>query len=128
MKLAIVGSREFPEPDFVRAVMNDYFALISVFISGGADGVDSIAEDWVNQWNDTIKKEHPESLIAKVILEPDWTKYGKKAGAVRNQMIVNNADHIIAFWDGKSPGTKITIDMAMKAKKSIDIYVRQNLD
>ena len=36
----------------------------------------------------------------------------------------NEADKIIAFWDGRSKGTKISIDMAIKANKNIDIYVR----
>ena len=33
-------------------------------------------------------------------------KYGKRAGILRNRDIVDAADIVVAFWDGKSPGTK----------------------
>jgi len=60
-----------------------------------------------------------------ITFTPEWDKYGKRAGAIRNQEIVNEADTIIAFWDGQSKGTKITIDMALKAGKPLDLFVRR---
>jgi hypothetical protein len=61
----------------------------------------------------------------KHIFKPDWDKYGKRAGFIRNELIINEADKIIAFWDGESKGTKLSIDLAIKAGKPIDIYVRK---
>ena len=44
----------------------------------------------------------------------DWDKYGKAAGYKRNGEMARNADALIAFWDGKSRGTKHMIDLAKK--------------
>jgi len=48
---------------------------------------------------------------------PDWDKYRKSAGFIRNQQIIDACTFVLAFWDGKSKGTKDTIDKARKAKK-----------
>lgn len=53
------------------------------------------------------------------IFEPDWKKYGKAAGVIRNKEIVAAADHVLAFWDGKSRGTKNSIDHANKMNKKL---------
>lgn len=42
----------------------------------------------------------------------DWDKHGKSAGYKRNEEMARNADALIAFWDGKSKGTKHMIDIA----------------
>ena len=42
----------------------------------------------------------------------DWKKYGKSAGYVRNSEMAEVAESLIAFWDGKSRGTKNMIDIA----------------
>ncbi len=46
----------------------------------------------------------------------------KAAGPRRNQLIVARCTDVIAFWDGKSPGTLDTIRKAMKAGKSCAVY------
>lgn len=139
MKIAVVGSRKFTQPDLVRAILNDLLAEITVFISGGASGVDTIAEEWIDEWNKDIVKEHPEGLIKKIIIEPNWDdlshpdalikykngkRYDARAGMRRNKVIIKEADRVIAFWDGLSTGTKNSIDWAIKLKKPLDIYVR----
>jgi len=114
MKIAIVGSREFKDRQLVHDLILDIIRFDGwTLISGGANGVDSWAEDIA----DTMGWK-------KMIIKPDWQKYGKRAGAIRNQQIIDVADRVVAFWDGKSKGTKITIDMAIKAGKPVDIYIR----
>lgn len=125
MRIAVVGSRDFPQPDTIRAVLNDYFSVITVFISGGARGTDKIAEEWIDEWNKTVIKEAPNAIVRKIIFTADWEKYGKRAGFIRNELIIREADFVMAFWDGKSKGTKHSIDLAIKMKKPLDIYVRQ---
>lgn len=61
-------------------------------------------------------------MIKKLILLPDYAKNGKAAPLIRNKLIVKNAEIIIAFWDGKSRGTKFTIDYAKRIGKEIKIY------
>jgi len=116
MKIAVVGSREFKDLFFIEDILDGLFEHDNQLITGGAKGVDKYAENFVK----TLHFYEYEPII----LLPDWDKYGKKAGFLRNQQIVNQADIIIAFWDGKSKGTKHSIDLAIKANKPIDIYVR----
>jgi len=115
MKLAVVGSQTGIQRDFVNKALAEFAGRVSpitLMVSGGADGVDTFAEDWAL------------GVCEKKIFDPEWTKYGKPAGAIRNQKIVNACDQIMIFWDGKSPGTKITLRMAMKSGKPITLFVR----
>lgn len=43
-----------------------------------------------------------------------WEAYGKQAAYIHNEQMVNASDYVVAFWDGKSKGTKITIDLALR--------------
>lgn len=84
---------------------------ISVIISGGAIGVDSLAEYYADKNN-----------ISKIIIKPEYDKFNKRAPIIRNMEIVDLADMIIAFWDGKSKGTKFTIDYALSKGKKIVVH------
>ena len=107
MKLAIVGSRNFDNYTILRNFA-DYFieSCDDSIISGGAKGADTLAKQYAH-----------ENLIATVTYLPDWNKYGKSAGFIRNKLIVDNCDIVLAFWDGKSKGTQHTIKLAKAAKK-----------
>lgn len=83
---------------------------ITEIISGGARGVDRLGEKFAKIGN-----------IKLTVIKPNWKKYGKKAGFLRNKEMVDKADALIAIWDGKSKGTKHTIDLARK--KGIPIYL-----
>lgn len=54
-----------------------------------------------------------------IIFKPDWKKFGKKAGLLRNTIIIDNSDTVFAFWDGKSSGTKDAITKAEKVGKQV---------
>ena len=110
MKVGIVGSREFKNYELFSDAMKQYLSDISWVVSGGAPGADSVAEKWA--------KENKKMLT---IYPADWLNLGKKAGYVRNTDIVKNSDMIIAFWDGKSKGTKHTIGLAQKMGKECKI-------
>lgn len=103
MKVGIVGSRGFDDYDMVEHHLNQ-FTNITKIISGGAKGADSLGEKYADA-ND----------IEKVIHYPDWEKYGKGAGFIRNTRIVKDSDLVIAFWDGKSKGTRDSISKAYKS-------------
>jgi hypothetical protein len=110
MRLAVIGSRTISNEKFVFQVLDSYKDEISVLITGGAIGIDQIAERWALQ-----------NGIPTILHIPDWTKYGKSAGIIRNKLIVYDCDECVAFWDGISKGTKSTIDICTKLKKSINI-------
>jgi len=44
---------------------------------------------------------------------PIW----KKAGFLRNTTIIENAEVVVAFWDGRSRGARDSIGKANKLKK-----------
>ena len=111
MKIAIVGSRGLKNSELLEKALNPYLNKISLMVSGGAKGTDKLAEIWALN-ND---------IPTKIFL-PDFKSYGRGAYRMRNLEIVNNSDLILAFWDGVSTGTKMTIELAKKAKKSINIF------
>ena len=114
MQVAVVGSREFAHLNQVQTILDRLHGSIGPFvlISGGAAGVDSAAEQWANR-----------RQLEKKIFPADWEKDGKKAGILRNTVIVEHADLIIAFWDGVSVGTLDTITKSKKKKKKIAVYL-----
>lgn len=98
-KLAIVGSRDYPSLDLVREFVRS-LRPDTVVVSGGARGVDRVAVDEAQllcrEWE---------------VFEADWSK-GRSAGFERNVRLVGEVDGLVAFWDGKSRGTKHSIDLA----------------
>ena len=119
MKLAVVGSRSFNDYDLLSFVLDEYYELSGnnlILVSGGALGADSLAERYSIEWSLPI-----------CIFKPDWTRFGKSAGYIRNKDIVNFADEVVAFWDGKSKGTKHTIDLAERQNKTLVVIEYQKL-
>jgi len=108
-KVAIVGSRNYPNLDLVDAYVRALDPEC-VIVSGGAQGVDLTAEHAA------------ESVGIKTIIHlPDWSQ-GKGAGFIRNSLIVADADIIVCFWDGISRGCIDTVLKAKKAGKPYEIY------
>ena len=112
MRLAIVGGRDFTNFSLLESILWDLLHIRrgtipkDTIISGGARGADSLAKKYVKE----EELEYVEYL-------PEWDKYGKSAGFIRNQLIVDNCDMVLAFWDGQSRGTADTIEKAKKTKK-----------
>ena len=111
-RLAVVGSRTFHDYDLLSQVLGSVHTPISIIVSGGAKGADSLAEKYA--------LEHD---IDTDIYLPDWDKFKKTAGFVRNYDIVANADAVVAFWDGKSRGTMHTVKIAEKA--GLPVYIKE---
>lgn len=111
MKLGVVGSRTFNNYDFLKKCLSFHSDNISLIISGGCRGADLLAIDYA--------KEH---RIKYIEFTANWDMEGRSAGYNRNKKIVEASDEIIAFWDGKSKGTKHTIDLAESVGKLVYIY------
>jgi hypothetical protein len=112
MKLAIIGSRTFKDFDLLKQNLEPYKSKISLVVSGGADGADSLGEDWA--------RHNRKELL---IFLPDWDKFGKRAGFIRNEDIIQNCDCCIAFWDGISKGTQHSISLCEKYDKPLKIVM-----
>ncbi len=108
MKVAIIGSRSIENLDISGYVPPD----TKLIISGGAVGVDTIAERYADKKG-----------IKKLILYPNYELYGKSAPLIRDKLIVDNADLVIAFWDGVSKGTQFTISYAKRRNIPCQIYM-----
>jgi hypothetical protein len=108
MRLAIVGGRDFQ--DYTRLTIVCNRLVFDTVVSGGAKGADSLAEKYA--W------EYKKKLC---VFLPDWDKYGRRAGFVRNEEIVLNADGVLAFWNGTSRGTQNTISLAQKYGKPLKV-------
>ncbi len=115
MKVAIVGSRTVTDYAVVETVMQNYSGVTQV-VSGGAKGVDSLAEKWSSQ----------QSLQNPLVFKPDWATHGRGAGVVRNRAIVDAADIVVAIWDGESRGTLSSIKYGIKQGKQVDVWVEFN--
>jgi len=107
MKIGVIGSRSYDDYEELKKVL-DSFDNITLIISGGANGADKLGEKYADDNN-----------IEKLIHYPDWDEHGKMAGFVRNTDIVNDSDMVVAFWDGKSRGTKDSITKAFKGHTPI---------
>ncbi|MBQ9162295.1 MAG: hypothetical protein IJX74_03370 [Clostridia bacterium] len=110
MKIAIIGSRTVTVNN-----MGDYLPDgCDEIVSGGAAGIDTCAAEYAVQ-----------NGIKLTVFKPEYSKYGRAAPIVRNKQIVDYSDIVIAFWDGKSRGTKSVIDYCEKTGKPCKIVLSE---
>ncbi len=104
MKLLIIGSRTITNFDPAGYIPEE----TDLIISGGAKGVDRVAEQYADSHG-----------IEKLIILPQYEKFGRAAPLKRNEEMVDLADTVLAIWDGESRGTKYTLNYAKKKNKEI---------
>ena len=104
MKVAVVGSRSITDFDLSPYISAD----IDTIISGGAAGVDTLAENYADKHR-----------LSKYIIRPCYKIYGRAAPLKRNEQMVDMADEIIVVWDGISKGTQYILKYAQKKNKKI---------
>ena len=110
MKVIIAGSRSINTMEIVeQAIQTSGFTLAEI-VSGGAKGVDALAERYAEKHALPIK-----------IYPIGCDQYGRVAGLIRNAQMVDYADALIAVWDGQSAGTAHMIQSARD--KNLPIYV-----
>lgn len=106
-RVIIAGSRHF----------NDYYLLRDyadkllehkkadgyniIIVSGHCYGTDLLGERYAKERKYTCE-----------IYPAEWSRYGKRAGPLRNAQMAEAADALIAMWDGESRGTKSMIELA----------------
>ncbi len=112
MRVAIVGSRKFKD----YRVMLNYLTKVNLgithIVSGGAKGADTLAERLAKEF-----------AIPITIYHANWDKFGKRAGMIRNESIVNDCEAVVAFPGPESKGTRDTINKA--GLKGIPLYVKE---
>ena len=115
MKVLICGSRTISDSAVVLKAVAQSGIRPTHIISGGARGVDRLA----SQYAASRGIEFTEYLA-------DWNKYGKRAGFVRNYVMVGAAEAVIAVWDGTSRGTKHSIEYARSCGKWVFVYLHRS--
>ncbi|MBE6911174.1 MAG: DUF2493 domain-containing protein [Ruminococcaceae bacterium] len=108
MKVAIIGSRNITVEN-----LGDYLPENTTeIVSGGAKGVDICAREYA-----------VENGIKLTEFLPDYARYRRGAPLKRNIQIIEYADTVLAFWDGKSKGTKFVIDNCEKTGKEVKVII-----
>lgn len=125
LRIIIAGSRDFDDfpklmdscNDILSKITNQHNDLNKVrIISGTARGADRLGEQYAKVVGYEVSR-----------FSADWDGLGKRAGYVRNAemakyaMADGNYGVLIAFWDGKSKGTKHMIDLAKKS--GLDVHI-----
>lgn len=106
-RVIIAGGRDFNDYALLKVKCDKILASKGqthniVVITGAARGADSLGEQYARENGYAIDSR-----------PADWNAHGKSAGFIRNVQMANSADALIAFWDGKSHGTKHMIDTAI---------------
>ena len=107
MKVAVIGSRGLRVEH-----LEDYLPEgVTEIVSGGAKGVDACARDYALR--------HGLKLTEFL---PEYGRFGRGAPLRRNIAIIEYADLVLAFWDGRSRGTKFVIDNCKKRNIPVVVY------
>lgn len=105
MKVIVAGGRYFSNYILLKAKLLYYlrnYPLDQIeIVSGAAPGADTLGERFAKEMGCKIKR-----------FPADWDRYKKSAGYIRNKQMAEYADLCVVFWDGKSKGTKLMIDLA----------------
>ena len=108
MRVAVIGSRNL----YIQNIGKFLPKGTSELLSGGAAGTDESARDYAREQNIPITEYFP-----------DYARYGRSAPIVRNRRILEEADAVVAFWDGESRGTEFGIEYAKKKKKPLSVLI-----
>ncbi len=106
MKLLVVGSRSIKDFDLTPYISN----RVHTIISGGANGIDALAEQFADQ-----------NRLSKYIVRPRYDLYSRYAPIKRNDEMVKMADAVLVVWDGQSKGTIYTVNKAKELNKPLTV-------
>jgi hypothetical protein len=111
MRILICGDREWSDLDLIKECLNLFRGHVKAVVHGGARGADKLAGQAALE----LKIELVE------VYHADWSKYGRAAGPVRNQKMLDCGEPDIgwAFHDHilRSKGTRDMLRRLRKAGK-----------
>ena len=107
-RVAVIGSRGLCVLNLEKYLPKE----VTEIVSGGAKGVDTSAREYAISHG-----------IKLTEFLPEYKKYGRSAPLKRNITIIENADLVLAFWDGNSRGTKFVIDNCKNRGIPVKVFV-----
>lgn len=116
MRVIIAGSRSITDFQLIHQAMLEArrvwgFTGRFTVISGGASGVDQLGERWARECGYPLE-----------VCPADWKEHGRAAGPMRNKLMADRAEALVAVWDGRSRGTA---DMILKAhRRGLRVHVK----
>jgi len=111
MKVAIIGSGGRSISDLGKYLPDN----VTEIVSGGAKGVDTSAREYARKHN-----------IKLTEFLPKYSRYGRAAPLKRNLQIIEYADLVLAFWDGKSHGTEFVIKYCKKQGVPVSVFLLES--
>lgn len=135
MRIMIIGSRSIASKDnenyaveagLVRQFLRNELEKLPedvpvTVLSGGAKGVDTIAEEFAKENRLDFILFKPYHLIDNKV------EYMPRFFFSRNKQMVDNSDAVIAIWDGESNGAKHAIEYANKRRKPVTVVTKEEL-
>lgn len=114
-KLIVAGGRDFNDAALMERVL---IAMADVeladksvsIVSGMARGADMLAYQLARNLGIEVYQ-----------FDANWAVYGKSAGFMRNSDMGQFADGLLAFWDGKSPGTRHMVAYMRSLNKPVTV-------
>lgn len=119
MKTIIAGSRAIDRYELVDVALSDAMGqglVITAVVSGGARGIDQLGERWAREHSIPVTR-----------LIPDWGKWGKRAGILRDEQMASVADALVAIWDGTSRGTDHMVSEGRRRGLVVHLYLVDEL-
>jgi len=127
MKTIIAGCRWIENYDIVCQAIDESGFEVTEVVSGAANGVDTLGENWAKARDIPIKcfPANWKNLKAQgaVIRSNKYGKYNAAAGHVRNAQMAEYGDALVAIWDNQSRGTKSMIDLAYKHGLKVHVFL-----
>lgn len=111
MRTIIAGSRDCTDYKALLSAIEQCDWTPTTVICGGARGADALGKLW-----------SVENSIPCEVYSAEWNRYGKSAGYKRNVLMAENAEALIALWDGISVGTEHMIDIAKQKRLKVFVY------
>jgi len=118
VRTIIAGSRTITDGQLVAAAVAASGFHISEVVSGCARGADRLGEEWATVRGVPVRR-----------FPAEWERHGRAAGRIRNAQMIADAiaapqgGCVIAVWDGRSPGTRHTIELALQRGLAVYVFV-----
>lgn len=111
MRTIIAGSRRCTDMKALELALAECGWVPTVILSGTARGADLLGEEWAKRNNVLIER-----------FPANWEAFGKSAGFMRNYQMAENAEALVALWDGQSRGTASMISISRRLR--LRLYIQ----